>query len=388
MHYIRTKGGVTLFIKQRTREVSSTDPVYKEVVAALSRGADEDQVAEILDAELRKLEEATHVTDNISIKAGVPYFMGEPLDGVLAERMLTMVKEGYSLTHLDKFMVNLSFNPSNTVVRRLYEFLDVGNCPITPDGHFLAYKAVRQNFFDIHSGTFNNSVGQRPEMPRNKVDDRDSKVCSHGLHVCSFDYLPHFSHANGHVMICKVDPKDVVSIPVDYKNTKMRVCTYEVIGEHEGYYLNHGDILSHTTVATDDDSPFSVHTTSNEDDTSWDYFGSYARLVDAAQAFEEALQDTDVAAARIMNNASGVVVDERENPSFIGQDDPFEDLNTSHTFTLMGVRADNGVREVLSEGEEFDSIPNATLAALDLQNETYSSIQVLNRDGVVETTIS
>jgi hypothetical protein len=33
------------------------------------------------------------------------------------------------------------------------------------------------------------------------------------------------------IMICKVNPKDVVSVPVDYDNAKMRVASYEVVGE-------------------------------------------------------------------------------------------------------------------------------------------------------------
>ena len=32
-------------------------------------------------------------------------------------------------------------------------------------------------------------------------------------------------------MICKINPRDVVSVPSDYDNAKMRDCRYEVIGE-------------------------------------------------------------------------------------------------------------------------------------------------------------
>ena len=41
-------------------------------------------------------------------------------------------------------------------------------------------------------------------------------------------------------MLVKVDPADVVSIPVDYNNTKMRCCRYEVIGEYENYAKDYG----------------------------------------------------------------------------------------------------------------------------------------------------
>ena len=32
-------------------------------------------------------------------------------------------------------------------------------------------------------------------------------------------------------MVIKINPRDVVSIPYDYNNEKMRCCRYEVIGE-------------------------------------------------------------------------------------------------------------------------------------------------------------
>jgi hypothetical protein len=40
-------------------------------------------------------------------------------------------------------------------------------------------------------------------------------------------------------MILKINPRDVVSIPSDYENTKGRTCKYEVIGEHELDEMTH-----------------------------------------------------------------------------------------------------------------------------------------------------
>jgi hypothetical protein len=50
-----------------------------------------------------------------------------------------------------------------------------------------------------------------------------------GLHFCSRDYLSHFGGER--IMILKINPRDVVSIPVDYNAAKGRACRYEVIGE-------------------------------------------------------------------------------------------------------------------------------------------------------------
>ena len=125
-------------------------------------------------------------------------------------------------------------NPSHRAVNELYDFLEAGELPITEDGCFLAFKNVRSNYMDIHSGTFRNQVGDVCEMLRNKVDEDKDRTCSYGLHFCSIAYLPHFSDSDGgHTMIVKINPKDVVAIPADYNNTKGRTCKYEVVAEYK-----------------------------------------------------------------------------------------------------------------------------------------------------------
>jgi hypothetical protein len=127
-------------------------------------------------------------------------------------------------------------NPSKRAVEELYTFLEKGNLPLTPDGYFLAYKKVQHDFKDIHSGTMDNSPGKIVEMERNAVDDNMHNTCSTVLHFCAKEYLPHFGNrASGkkadRVVILKINPADVVSIPADYNSTKGRACRYEVIGE-------------------------------------------------------------------------------------------------------------------------------------------------------------
>jgi hypothetical protein len=77
-----------------------------------------------------------------------------------------------------------------------------------------------------------NSIGKIVEMERNEVDDNKDQTCSTGLHFCSQDYLPHFGNGyDSRVVILKINPADVVSIPSDYNNAKGRACKYEVVGE-------------------------------------------------------------------------------------------------------------------------------------------------------------
>lgn len=234
--YTRTAHGISVIINGRPYSIAVDEPHYEAVVSAIKTDAPGDEVLAILEKEKARLTAATAITENISVRDGVVLFQGAVVDNKAAVRMLRMLDEGFDLKPMARFLENLLGNPSYRAVTSLYEFLEYGNMPITEDGHFLAYKAVRQDYLDIHSGTFDNSVGQIVSMPRNKVNEDPSQTCSAGLHVCSFDYLPHFANANGHVMVCKINPADVVAIPTDYQNTKMRVSKYEVVDEYMDYY--------------------------------------------------------------------------------------------------------------------------------------------------------
>jgi hypothetical protein len=167
---------------------------------------------------------------NVSVKGDTLFWKGEQMHNALSDRMITMLTEGFDIEPLVLFMENLQSNPSKRAVDELYGFLEKNSLPITADGHFLAYKKVRKDFRDIHSGTFDNSVGRVLTMERNKVDDNKDQTCSTGLHFCSREYLDHFGGKDDPIVIVKINPRDVVSIPVDYNNSKGRTCRYEVIG--------------------------------------------------------------------------------------------------------------------------------------------------------------
>lgn len=165
----------------------------------------------------------------VQIEGSEFYWQGKPMHNALSTKMVQMLKEGFPITPLVRFMENLMENPSKRAVDELYGFLEKGELPITPDGYFLAYKRVREDYTDCHTGTMDNSIGKIVEMPRNEVDDDKDRTCSAGLHFCSLSYLAHFSGAR--TVIVKINPRDVVSIPSDYNDAKGRACRYEVIGE-------------------------------------------------------------------------------------------------------------------------------------------------------------
>lgn len=190
----------------------------------------------------------------VTIENGEVFYNNKAIHNTLTERIIDMARQGFDIGYMVKFLENLMKNPSYRAVNELYGFLESGSIPITENGTFLAYKKIRNDWTDIHSGTFDNSIGAVCEMPRNMVDEDSSRTCSAGLHVCSYDYLAHFSRDNDdRVVICEINPADVVSIPADYNNTKMRVCKYTVIGEVEDY--KESEILNNSFISTNDMFP-------------------------------------------------------------------------------------------------------------------------------------
>lgn len=169
----------------------------------------------------------------VTVRDGNVYYHDMVLHGSITKRIIQMIGEGFNVSHMLLFIENLVQNPAKQAQDELYDFLDAGNCPITDDGHFLAYKKVRDDYTDCFSGKFDNSIGTIVEMDRSSCDPNRNQTCSTGLHFCSFDYLSKFEGER--VMIVKVNPKDVTSIPSDYNNAKGRGCRHEVIGEYDGY---------------------------------------------------------------------------------------------------------------------------------------------------------
>jgi hypothetical protein len=211
--------------------IDASNQYFNTVVDALRDGDQEKAIkylvgfAPIVDSLTEQ-----HKGYGVRIEYGVVYFNGMVIENVLTKRILRMLDEGFDIKPLELFLENLMQNPSSSAVNELYLFLEANDLSITSDGYFLAYKSVNENFTSIHDGKTDNSIGSKPSMPRNMVDDNRDRTCSQGLHFASLDYCKnHF--VGDRILALKINPKDVVSIPSDYNNQKGRACTYEIIAE-------------------------------------------------------------------------------------------------------------------------------------------------------------
>lgn len=244
-------------MNNKPQKFASSDPKYAAIIAALRLPSDQQEAA------INKALEAADVNRNIQSKGfqlnpntrEVSYY-GELLPAPLAQKVFSLIEQNLPVTLLEKFWENLKQNPSYNSVRELYDFLSYKELPITEDGCFLAYRGLRSDFYSVSGnletkvlqGTVNsqgqiyNGVGEHIEVQRNCVDDNRENHCSFGVHAGSWDYAHNWSR--GKMVVVKINPKDVVSVPSDYNCQKLRCCAYTVVSEVE---------VEITSAATDDD---------------------------------------------------------------------------------------------------------------------------------------
>lgn len=225
--YILTNGVLNIVIDGEQHTVTPDHRYHEKILDALKNDDLEDAAVLRMINLKRGIED--FVEGAVEVKDGILLYKGEELHNSITVRILDMLEEGFDGKPMINFLDNLMSNPSKTAVQELYGFLEKGALPLTSDGHFLAYKKIKGDYTDCHTGKINNSIGTVVKMPRNEVDDDRNRTCSAGLHFCSLDYLDNFG--GDRVVAVKINPANVVSIPSDYNNTKGRCCEYEVLLE-------------------------------------------------------------------------------------------------------------------------------------------------------------
>lgn len=228
--YIMGRDSITVAVNGATATVREGQANYAALREAI-KTKDWDAIPDLL-TPAKAVE--TFGAGSIKVVNGEVTMNGRVLRNGVTARILQMVAEGFDAQPLMKFLENLMANPSKTAVDELYDWLEGTLLPITEDGYFLAYKKVRNDYLSFYDGKTSNRVGETPNMPRNEVNDDRDQTCSQGLHFCSMSYLSQYYGGQGRVMILKINPADVVSIPSDYNNAKGRAWQYLVIGEHKG----------------------------------------------------------------------------------------------------------------------------------------------------------
>ena len=228
--------------------ITSDAASYADAVAYLSSARpedlDADTVRELVDPRASVESYITRVSDRVSFRGSELLFDGDPVNTSLARTIVRLASEDESgdPAKLIKFLENLMNNPSEHSREQLYDWIAPRDITITQDGHFLAYKGLREDFTSINAGPgivnnveytgnthLDNTPGNVVEFSRSKVVANSSIGCAVGLHAGTHEYASGF--AQGKLVLVKINPRDVVSVPTDCDAQKLRVCRYEVLEE-------------------------------------------------------------------------------------------------------------------------------------------------------------
>lgn len=183
------------------------------------------------------------LSDRISFDGDNVLFDGDVQSGPLADHLMRCLESGtQDYGPVVKFWEKVAQNPDERSKQQLFTWLQSHQFTITEDGDILGYKGVLSReegkFLSVHSGTafvdgveikgqIPNNPGTEVTMPRSMVKNDPNSACSYGLHVGDWSYASSFG--DGATLEVHVNPRDVVSIPRDSGQRKMRCCKYKVV---------------------------------------------------------------------------------------------------------------------------------------------------------------
>lgn len=250
LHFLITKNDIKVFISSEAglkNYCIDRDPdkdkfykVYDILIRDNVSSEDEkiESLINLLDVKKNIIEYFdTHLGEQVRIENGILYYGDNIIKNDLVAEIQELEESGVSTSALKNFLSKLLKNPSYDSINELFLFLKHNRLPIKENGNFLAYKKITEDYLDIYTRTIVNKPGVLiPRKDRSEVDSDRSVTCSVGYHVCGYDYLNHYGIDVGNrVLQVEVNPEDVVSVPVDYNNAKMRVTYYKVIEEIENW---------------------------------------------------------------------------------------------------------------------------------------------------------
>ena len=239
---------ITVVLQGKPYMMATTNPNFEKVLEAWKQ-SDEQALLDLFD---QKVALQNYVDGSIEIKDNKLFCDGEELHGHVVDRIFNHMEKGLDFKPLLRFIEKLQNNPSRRAVNELYSFLEHKNMPVTENGNFIAYKGVDENYKDFHTRSFDNSVGQTLEMKRNSVCDDANIGCSHGFHAGSYDYAKGYASGGGHLMLVEINPEDVVSVPLDCNQQKLRTSKYVVV-EHCEHILKQEIYFEDEDELTDDE---------------------------------------------------------------------------------------------------------------------------------------
>lgn len=177
------------------------------------------------------------------------HYNDQPVHGVIAERILKFMNEGFDFAPLVAFLDNLYLNMDKDIREKLYLFLENNQLAITERGSFLAFKLTKSDGSPYYGykGEFLNEdgdwvskyeVGKKFFFPKDRIVKTSGECSTEGLYVGnknywngSFDAENNYT-GDGLMFIVEVYPQHVCNVP-HADATKIVVCELNVIDQYK-----------------------------------------------------------------------------------------------------------------------------------------------------------
>lgn len=232
---------VTVFIGADSLVATKDHPRFGEIAAYLTGGGDDEKALRgLFDVSLALAGHFQHLSERVTANMGAIYLDGDPLHNALTDTIVRFMADGErAISPLANFMEKIEQNPNHHSKANLFRWLEKHDFAIDNDGDFYAYKGVTSDHTSLNTGTamvngnvvkgkIPNQAGTIIEMPRSKVQHDPKIGCHTGLHAGNWRYAREFGTK---VLLVKINPRDVVSVPTDSDDEKLRVCRYRVVKE-------------------------------------------------------------------------------------------------------------------------------------------------------------
>ncbi len=235
---------IIVFHDGKTHIMGKENPSLLNVMDALRAGQMEDaEVVAMFNVERALSRRFERLSERVTINAGRIFFDGDEIKSTLVDTIVTLHEQSATQTGADwmplvRFLEKVVLNPNEHSRENLYRWLAKNEFGIHEDGDFVAYKGLDQGMVssssgtawvngEVHRGKIPNAIGTIVEMPRSDVVHDPRIACSTGLHAGTWSYARSFS--SGPKVMVKINPRDVVSVPTDASDQKLRVCRYKVM---------------------------------------------------------------------------------------------------------------------------------------------------------------
>lgn len=228
--------------------LANQHPSFNLILERLNRNGQDTSVIALFDVQKALNNEFRRLSERVVLRGGKVLFDGDELHNGVTKQILRLVEENAvdRLNAFVKFTEKVMTNPQEHSRNQLFNWLDRYDFTITDDGDIVGYKGcastaagpastrsapesdgVTRNGKPVIDQPVVNLPGDVIEMPRSKVVWDPKQGCRNGLHVGTYAYAKSFASV---LLEVHFNPRDVVSVPTDCGEQKIRTCRYTVVG--------------------------------------------------------------------------------------------------------------------------------------------------------------